>query len=147
MNDALRADLRSRAGAGSGNAGRCFTFLVDVIANLSDDLTAGFSVQTLIDNIMGADRVATTRAQLGANARTTGNSIKVAADPSETMGNDLVSTLFHEGFHADKSSRTGVRIEDDRLAVAAAKAAGVPLSSNASGTNKFAFGLKCGVAP
>ncbi len=85
---------------------------------------------------MAASRNPTSLRKLRTNARTIGNSISIAYDPSETMGNDYTSTLLHEGFHLLISGR-GIRITDTQLASATSKADGT-LLRNPSGSESVA---------
>jgi RHS repeat-associated protein len=141
----LQSDLSSRTGIAE-RKGDCYDFLVKVINQLNNKglLAANFTVQSLIDNVMAATKIPTTVAALGANAQTNGNTINIASDPTESVGNDYISTLLHEGFHLLMSGNNA-RIDDDHLMPATSAADGTPYQGGGSSWfNKQMFGRNCG---
>jgi RHS repeat-associated protein len=147
----LLFSLKYRAGVGTDQKGRCFDFLLKVVAQLKSDnsLAATFSIATLVGNISSARLIPTTVGQLGANAQTTDNTTRIASDPTPSP-NDYLSTLLHEGFHLASTADAGVpRILDDVLYQAAARAAGqvpvtMPTYTDYSLANRRYFGTNCG---
>jgi RHS repeat-associated protein len=144
----LQSGLRDRAGVDS-KKGKCYDFLVKVIAQLSGGrapaLAANFTVEKLVSNIMAAAKTPTTVASLGANARTVGNEIRIAADPNERMGNDYFSTLLHEGFHLLMSGRGRSQVSEEQLRNATSAADGTAFQGGSlSEFNKQMFGQNCG---
>jgi RHS repeat-associated protein len=143
----LESGLRTRAGI-EEKKGKCYDFLLKVIAQLNSGrtpaLAANFTVEKLVSNVMAADKIPTTVADLGANARTVGNTINIAGDPVESMGNDYFSTFLHEGFHLLMSGRDG-QILDQRLKDATSFADGTRFQGGSpSEFNKQMFGQNCG---
>ena len=127
VNLAKQKGLRERAKEGS-----CANFLNGVIANLAR-LPAGFSIDTLIKNIQSANINPSGLGENGnANTRD-GNTINLGGQAYVTAGNgsDLLSRLFHEGFHLKSSGGVGgVGLtpsfrDESQLAAAAAWASGV----------------------
>ena len=72
--------------------------------------------------------------------------------PTESMDNDFVSTLLHEGFHLQVSSALrGLRISDYALGIAEARAVNLPhrgVRDDPTGSQlaKQVFGEECRLA-
>ena len=153
--DALKnalSDLGNRA------TGGCAAFIENVIKGLSSVLSANFNKQALIDNIRKSDINVMGLPRSGI-ARTVGNTINLGGQAFHRgdYGRDLESTLFHEGFHLQMSSTSGVQIRDTQLVLAVLNAAGIDLTdtiraqirseAGASEMNKQWFARMCGPDP
>jgi hypothetical protein len=76
----LGKDLGNRA-----QRANCLKFLTGLIENLGSTLAPGFTVNRLIENIGKASKSATSYEELRANARTTGNTIRMVYNPVEPV--------------------------------------------------------------
>ncbi|GEM_PF-4996523 len=146
--EAVSYALKHRIFVGPDGTDRCKDFLLKLIAGLEGELTEGFNLQTLIDNILAAEKEVDPRLTT-ANARTIGNKIQMSPTPKERMGNDWVSILLHEGFHLQMSSRRGSQINDYVLGRQAAIVVNYPkekVRDDPSGSQmaKQVFGEECG---
>jgi hypothetical protein len=153
----LQAQLDDKAGLKSDMEnkklkGACLNFIQGVIDQLKEmgKVSADFSTSTLINNVLSADRQAKWRSNIRnyANADTYDNTMIIAADPINSNGNDVLSTVLHEAFHLAITAK-GARILDDVLYQAVAVAAGghpLELSgmNDASIINGREFGQRCG---
>jgi hypothetical protein len=146
LNALSRSDLEKRLGIGTlpgpGDSSGlpCRRFIDRIIAFLGDKLPTGFSSATLFTNILSVTKTAKTVAEIGHNAFTYPNAIDIAADPIDSMGNDYISTLLHEGFHIAASGR----ILDADLAAATSAADGTRYQGGSlSEFNKQMFGQNC----
>jgi hypothetical protein len=116
----LKKDLGTRA-----EREDCNKFLTGLITNLGDSITAGFTINTLIENIGKATKQANILANIGANARTTDNTMIIAYNPHEPYNNDWFSTILHEGFHLGMSSASGGNLTHENMLSAVEAASGI----------------------
>jgi hypothetical protein len=137
----LKKDLGTRA-----QGGDCNKFLTGLIKNLGSSLTAGFSINTLIENIGKATRQADIVANIGANARTTDNTMRIAYNPYDPGYNDWFSTILHEGFHLGMSSASGGNLTHLQMLDAVEAASGIKYRRTQTVDEyiKQMFGDECG---